>query len=475
MLPAQAQEWPSRPIRIIVGTAAGGSPDIVSRLLGEKLCERLGQTITIENNTQGAGAVAQQMVSRAPPDGTTALMMTAGYPPQMALRNLGFHPLDGYSFVTLVCGYPMVYAVAPDSPIKSFGDLLAKAKASPGKLTYSITALGSIYHVLTKWIELESGTDMTPIPYRGTSLALQDVLGGRVDVMVDAATSMFPRIQSGQLRMLAVSSAGRYPLMPEAPTVAESVPGIEFMSWLGLVMPPGTARPIVDRLNSEVHRALKLPDIVAKLAEAGNIPTPSTPEAYRAHVEREIKTWSRVIAAAGIKAGYERWRHDVTRRTLLSAASALAACADCAGACSNMAVAAGADPRRHRGRRQSRHRQPVAGREILRAARPVVRDRKQHPRRRHRRRAAVNKSAPDGQTMVMLTAGYPGRAALHQGLAFDPLDGFSFITNVCGYPFVYSVAPNSPIKSFRDCSIARRPSPTRSPIRSTRRARSIIC
>jgi len=303
VLPAQAQEWPTRPIRIIVGTAAGGSPDIVSRLLGEKLSERLGQTITIENNTQGAGAVAQQLVSRAPPDGTTALMMTAGYPPQMVLRNLGFHPLDGFSFVTQVCGYPMVYAVKPDSPIKSFPDLLARAKASPGKLSYSITSLGSIYHVLTKWIELESGTDMTPIPYRGTALALQDVLGGRVDVMVDAATSMFPRIQSGQLRLLAVSSAGRYPLMPQAPTVAETVPGIEFMSWLGLVMPPGTARPIVDRLNAEVHRALKLPDIVAKLAEAGNIPTPSTPEAYRAHVEREIKTWSRVIAAAGIKAG----------------------------------------------------------------------------------------------------------------------------------------------------------------------------
>ena len=131
LLPAQAQDWPTRPIRILVGTAAGGSPDIVSRLLGEKLSERLGQTITIENNTQGAGAVAQQLVSRAPPDGTTALMMTAGYPPQMALRNLGFHPLDGYSFVTLVCGYPMVYAVAPDSPIKSFPRPAGESQGGP--------------------------------------------------------------------------------------------------------------------------------------------------------------------------------------------------------------------------------------------------------------------------------------------------------------------------------------------------------
>src|SRR5262245_14424313 len=152
-LPALAQEWPSpRPIRIIVGTAAGGSPDIVGRLLADKLAERLGATFAIENNTTGAGAVAQQTVARSAPDGHTLLMMTAGYPPQMALRNLGFDPLEGFSFVTTVCAYPMVYAVAPQSPIKSFADLIARAKAEPGKLTYTITAHGSIYHVLTKWI-----------------------------------------------------------------------------------------------------------------------------------------------------------------------------------------------------------------------------------------------------------------------------------------------------------------------------------
>src|SRR5262245_58662763 len=126
VLPVAAQEWPSRPIRILVGTAAGGSPDIVSRIIGDKLSERLGQSFVIEVNTQGAGAVAQQLVSRSAPDGYTMLMMTAGYPPQMVLRNLGFHPLDGYSFVSTVCGYPMVYAVAPDSPIQSFSDMLAR-------------------------------------------------------------------------------------------------------------------------------------------------------------------------------------------------------------------------------------------------------------------------------------------------------------------------------------------------------------
>jgi len=302
ILPLSAQDWPSRPFRILVGTAAGGSPDIVSRLLGEKLAERLGQSFVIEVNTQGAGLVAQQIVSRSAPDGYTMLMMTGGYPPQTVLRNLGFHPLDGFSFVTTVCGYPMVYAVAPDSPIQSFPDLLARAKADPGKLTYTITSLGSIYHMLTAWIELEAGVRMTPIPYRGSAQALQDVLGGRVDVMVDAAISMFPRIKAGQLRLLAVSSAGRFPLMPEAPSVDESVPGIEVMSWLGLAMAPGTPAAIIARLNSEVRRALALPDVQARLIEGGNIAIPSTPQEYRERVEREITRWRRVIVAAGIKA-----------------------------------------------------------------------------------------------------------------------------------------------------------------------------
>jgi tripartite-type tricarboxylate transporter receptor subunit TctC len=195
----------------------------------------------------------------------------------------------------------MAYAVAPSSPIRSFKDLLARAKAAPDKLTYTITAQGSIYHVLTKWIELEAGISMTPIPYRGSALALQDVLGGRVDLMVDAAPPMFPRITSGQLRLLALSSAEHYALMPQAPIVAEFVPGIEFLSWLGLVTAPGTPKPIVERINDEVRSVLALPDVQAKLAAAGSVPSPSTPQQYRDRVERELKRWQRVITAAGIK------------------------------------------------------------------------------------------------------------------------------------------------------------------------------
>ena len=302
-IPLAAQQWPARNIRMLVGTAPGGSPDIIARILAEKLGERLGVSLFVENLTTGAGAVAYHTVSKAAPDGNTMGIISAGFPPQAVLRQktLNFDPVEGFSFVTMLCGYPMVYAVAPGSPIASFKDLIARAKAAPGRVTYTINAPGSIYHVLTKWIEIESGTSMTPISYRGTSQALTDVLAGRVDVMVDAATSAFPRIHSGQLRMLAISSASRYPLMPEAPLIADTVPGIEFSSWLGLAMPPATPRGIVDRINQEVRAALALPDVEKRLAEGGNVASPSTPEEMRQKIEGDIARWSRVIETAGIK------------------------------------------------------------------------------------------------------------------------------------------------------------------------------
>jgi tripartite-type tricarboxylate transporter receptor subunit TctC len=303
-LPARAQDWPSRPVRILVGTAAGGSPDIISRMLGEKFSSRLGQSFVIENNTQGAGIIAEQIAHKSPPDGHTMVMLTAGYPGRAALhQGLAFDPLDGFSFVSLVCGYPFVYSVAPKSPIKSFADMIARAKGRPGRLTYTINAKGSIHHLLTSWIGMEAGISMTPIPYRGAAPAITDVLGGRVDVMVEPATSAFPRVRAKQVRLLALSSNGRYPLMPEAPTVEEFVPGVDFMSWLGYAMPPKTPTTIVVRMNQEIRRALALPDVQKRLAEGGNIAQFSTPQEFRDLVESEIERWSKVIEAANIRAG----------------------------------------------------------------------------------------------------------------------------------------------------------------------------
>lgn len=299
--PLAAQDWPSRPIRFLVGTLAGGSADVVARIVADPLSERLKQTIVVENNTQGAGAVAQQLVHNAAPDGHTMLIMTAGYPPQMAMKKAPpFDAVEGYSYIGMLCGYPFVYAVKPDSPIRSFKDLVARAKADPGKITYNINAKGSIYHVLTKWMEMEAGVEMTPIPYRGSGPAFTDVLAGRVDVMVDPATTAFPRINAGQLRMLALSSPERFPLMPEAPTVSETVPGISFMSWLGLVMPPNTPSAIVNRLGTIVREILATPDIQKKLRTAGATATPTTPQEMRDKVAAEYQRWNKIIDFARI-------------------------------------------------------------------------------------------------------------------------------------------------------------------------------
>lgn len=299
--PLAAQDWPSRPIRFVVGTLAGGSADVIARVVADPLAERLKQTIVVENNTQGAGAVAQQIVAGAAADGQTMLMMTAGYPPQMAMKTQPpFHPIDAYSYVGLICGYPFVYSVRPDSPIKSFKDLLARAKDNPGKITYTINARGSIFHVLTKWIEMQASVEMTPIPYRGSPPAFTDVLAGRVDVMVEPATTAFPRISAGQLRVLALSSPGRFPLMPEAPTVNETVPGVDFMSWLGLVMPAGTPRPIIDRLNRTVRDIIATPVAQEQFKKAGSAATPTTPDEMREKVTVEYGRWSKIIDAAKI-------------------------------------------------------------------------------------------------------------------------------------------------------------------------------
>jgi tripartite-type tricarboxylate transporter receptor subunit TctC len=301
-LPAHAQQdWPQRPLRILVGTSPGGSPDIMGRLLADKISPRLGQSITVENNTGGGGGIAAAMVTRSPPDGTTMTMLTAGWASGAAVGKFAFDRQNTFGFVTMVCAYPFVYAVPKDSPIKSFSDMLARAKAAPGKLTYVITSLGSVYHLIGKWVDMTAGTDMTPISYRGSAAAVTDVIGGRVDVMLDTATSGFPRIHSGQFRALAVTSPERYPLLPDAPTVAEHLPGVHYMSWLGVAVAPHTPRPMIDRLNNEFHRALELPDVRQKLREGGNIATPTTPEAMGKQIEDEIGNWKRLIEVNKIK------------------------------------------------------------------------------------------------------------------------------------------------------------------------------
>src|ERR1051325_2212821 len=300
--PALAQQnWPQRSLRILIGTSPGGSPDIVGRLLADKLAERLGQSFTVENNTGGGGGIAASIVSHAPPDGYNMTLLTAGYASGAAVGKFPFEGDATFGFLSMVCAYPFIYQVPKDSPIKSFADLLERAKANPGKITYVITSLGSIYHLIGSWVNAKAGVELVPVPYRGSAAAGTDVVSGPVDVMLDTATSGFPRVANGQFRALAVTSPARYPLMPDAPTVAETLPGVQYMSWLGMASAPRTPRPIVDRLNAELRYALALPDVQAKLKEGGNIGTPTTPEEMREQINGEIATWKQLIEANNIK------------------------------------------------------------------------------------------------------------------------------------------------------------------------------
>ena len=297
----QDANWPQRPLRIIIPTAPGGSPDIAARLIGDKITARLGQSVVVESMTTGGGVAGLQVVAKSAPDGYTLAMLTGGFATQAAvLKNLQYEPLTDFAFITSVVRYPMVYAVAPDSPIKSFKDMIERAKGGANKVSYGIVGAGNVYHLLGKWIDNAAGVEMNAVPYRGTALALQDVLGGRVDVLSDAATSSIPRVLSGQLRALAVSSAEPYPLLPGVPTMAETVPGIKVESWLGLAGPAGTPQPIVDRLNSEFRRALELPEVKKWAEESGVVPAPSTPQEFRTRMEDDVRQWTEIVVRNNI-------------------------------------------------------------------------------------------------------------------------------------------------------------------------------
>jgi tripartite-type tricarboxylate transporter receptor subunit TctC len=299
--PLAAQQWPTRTLRIVTGTPAGGSPDFVSRLLADKLADRLGQSVVVENSTT-TGVAAWNTVAKSQPDGYTLSMLTGAFSARVAVaKSLPYDPIKDFTFITLVSGYPMVVAAAPHSPIKSFADLIARARAAPFAVTYGMNLPGSVHHLTGELINVEAGTSMRGIPYRGNSQIVQDLLGGRLDVMIETGTIAFAQIKGGTLHGLAVSSRKRFVLEPDIPAIGETLPGFEVMSWLGMAAPGGTPRAIVDRLNLEIGEILKLPDIRERLASVGNVPTPSTPEQMQDYIERDSARWSRVVDIKGIE------------------------------------------------------------------------------------------------------------------------------------------------------------------------------
>jgi tripartite-type tricarboxylate transporter receptor subunit TctC len=291
-----AQDYPNKPIRFVVGFPPGGSSDIITRLIAQKLSERLSQTVVVEQKVGATGLIANDFVAKSAPDGYNMVLLTGGHPVSAAVMNkLPYDPVKDFGLVSTIIAYPMVISVAQDSPIKSLPDLLARAKAQPGKMSFSSAGVGSLQHLTGEWVASEAGVSMLHVPFKGAGPAMIELLGGRVDVMVETSTFAFGQIRGGKVRGLASTASTRSPLMADLPTVAETLPGLDFSSWLGLAVAPGTPAAVVDKINRELRVILDMDDVKKRFAELGGTPIPSTPAQMRDRIEREMAVWKRVV------------------------------------------------------------------------------------------------------------------------------------------------------------------------------------
>jgi tripartite-type tricarboxylate transporter receptor subunit TctC len=297
----RAEIYPARPVRVIVGLAAGTSPDIIARLLAEWLSEQLGQRFFIENRPGAGTNLATETVVRAPPDGYSLLFVNASNAINAALYdNLNFTFIRDIAPVASVGGIPFVMLVNPSFPAKKVPEFIAYAKANPGKINMASVGNGTAPHVYGELFCEMAGVDLVHVPYRGNPLP--DLLGGQVQVYFCALPSSIGFIRAGKLRALAVTTASRLELLPDIPTVGEFVPGYEAIAWQGIGAPKNTPAGIVEKLNEEINASLADPKIKARFAEMGAMPMPMTPTGFGKFISDETEKWGKVVKVANIKA-----------------------------------------------------------------------------------------------------------------------------------------------------------------------------
>ena len=299
---ATAQQWPVKPIRVIVAFAPGGGADFMGRLTGQHLTAALGQPVVIENRVGASGIIGYDYGLKAPPDGYTLSVVSTTYGIIPSLYKLPYDPLKDMQPITQMSRGPYVVAVHPSLPVKSIKDLVALAKAKPDSINYASSGNGANVHLVTEMFAFLTGIKLTHIPYKGTGPAIIDTVGGQTSLVFGSMSSIMPHVRSGRLRGIAVTSAQRNPAAPELPTVIEAgVPGYETFDWQGIVGPRGIPRPIVDRLNSEYTKILRSKEVSDRLLSDGVIPSPSTPEEFGAFIAKEIEAVRKIVAEARIK------------------------------------------------------------------------------------------------------------------------------------------------------------------------------
>jgi tripartite-type tricarboxylate transporter receptor subunit TctC len=297
--------WPVKPVTLIVPAAAGGTTDIAARLLAEPLGKALGQTVIVDNRAGANGNIAAVAVKRAEPDGHTLLMQYSGYhviSPHLSKANTQW-TLDDFRPVANVLSAPQVIVVREGLPVKTMAELIAKAKAAPGKLTFASSGNGSLQHVTGAMLEQQAGIQMVHVPYKGTAPALQDLLGGQVDMTFGTPPPFMPYIQSGKIRALAVTGKTRLPSLPNVPTAAEAgLPKLDASSWFGVFAPAKTPNAVVDRVQAEIAKIVSTPAFQQKAAELGARADFMAPAAFGAYVKAEDERWAQVVKASKIEA-----------------------------------------------------------------------------------------------------------------------------------------------------------------------------
>ena len=302
---AAAQDYPSRPITLVVPFPPGGSTTIVARIVADKMSEALGQSIVVDNRSGAGGTVASRAVSKTAGDGYTILL---GYTGTLAIAptlygNVGYDPRKDFEPIGRIGTAPSTLVVHPSMPIYSVAELIAYAKANPGKLNFGSAGVGTVSHVCGEYFATVAGVRLTHIPYKGTGPAITDLLGGHIPMAFAPVPATHENALNGKLRMLAVTSAVRSTLLPDVPTIAEvALPGFEAVLRYGLVAPSGTPHAIIDRLNAALNAALASDEVRKRLAIDGAEPLPGTPGDYANDIDREEAQWSKVVKASGAKA-----------------------------------------------------------------------------------------------------------------------------------------------------------------------------
>ena len=301
---AAAQPFPSKPVKIIVPSAPGDGSDILARAIAQKLTERWGQTVIVENRPGAGGVIGTEAAAKSPADGYTVIMGNAGSHAinQALYAKLPYDVVRDFAPITLVASAPNVFVVNPAVPANTVAEFLALAKKEPGKYAFASGGNGSSAHLNGEMLKAFAGVELTHVPYKGASPAITDVIAGQVQLMIGNLPPILPHIKSGKLRALGVTTATRFAATPDLPPIAETVPGYESLAWFGLFAPAATPKELVNRWHADVVAVLALPDIRDRVVQLGFQAVGNTPEAYAALIRNDIAKWQRVVKVSGAKA-----------------------------------------------------------------------------------------------------------------------------------------------------------------------------